>query len=122
MAGEPDYGNIASEIIGRVERGEEAATSTLIISQVCGYLKWRGRHDVIPKFLGFLKSLPNLTKVDTIFIDFVQAWELYVRHNLNWRFWDDLVIAAQMIRLNIREIYSNDRDFDKIPEVKRIFK
>jgi len=122
MAGDPEYGDVASEIIGRVEGGEEAATSTLVISQVCGYLKWRRRDDVIPSFLGFLRSLPNLIKIETAFIDFVQARELCVRHNLNWRFWDDLVVAAQMNRMSISEIYSNDKDFDKIPGVKRIFK
>lgn len=122
MAGDPEYGDIASEIMGRVEKGEEAATSTLVISQVCGYLKWRGRDDVIPSFLGFLRSLPNLSKIDTVFIDFVEARELCLRYRLSWRSWDDLVIAAQMNRMGIREIYSNDKDFDKIPGIKRIFK
>lgn len=122
IAGDPEYGNVASRIIERVEEGEEAATSTLVISQVCGYLKWRRRPDVIPNFLGFLRSLPNLTKIDTIFVDFIEAWDLYIRHNLDWGFWDDLIIAAQMNRLNIHEIYSNDKDFDKIPAIKRVFK
>jgi len=122
MAEDPEYGDIASEIIKRIEGGEEAATSTLVISQVCGYLKWRRRDDVIPSFLGFLRSLPNLSKIDTVFIDFVEARELCLKHRLNWRFWDDLVIAAQMNRMGIREIYSNDKDFDKIPGIKRIFK
>lgn len=35
--------------------------------------------------------------------------------------WDDLVITAQMKRLGITEIYSNDKDFDRIPWIKRIF-
>jgi len=122
MAEDPEYGDTASEIIRRVEEGEEAATSTLVISQVCSYLKWRGRDDVIPSFLGFLRSLPNLSKIDTVFIDFVEARELCLRYRLSWRFWDDLVIAAQMNRMGIREIYSNDKDFDKIPGIKRIFK
>jgi len=33
--------------------------------------------------------------------------------------WGDIVIAAQMKRLNIKEIYSNDNDFDKIPWIKK---
>jgi predicted nucleic acid-binding protein len=32
--------------------------------------------------------------------------------------WDDILIAAQMERIGINEIYSN---FDKIPQIKRIF-
>jgi predicted nucleic acid-binding protein len=35
--------------------------------------------------------------------------------------WDDIVIAAQMKRLKMKEIYSNDKDFDNIQWVKRLF-
>ena len=35
--------------------------------------------------------------------------------------WEDIVIASQMKRLDITEIYSNDEDFDKNPWIKRIF-
>ena len=31
------------------------------------------------------------------------------------------IITAQMKRLGIKEIYSNDEDFDKIPGVTRIY-
>lgn len=122
LAGDPEWGNISYKILKRIEEGEEAVTSTLVISQVCGYLRWRRRPDVIPKFIGFIKSLPNLIKLDTLFIDFINADELCARYNLEWRLWDDLVIASQMARLSIGEIYSNDSDFDRIPYIKRIFK
>ena len=122
MAGDPRYGSTATQIIERIEEGEEAATSTLVISQVCGYLKWKKRHDVIPSFLGFLRSLPNLVKVDTTFIDFVQAQEIRIKYSLDWKFWDDLIITVQMKRQKISEIYSNDKDFDVIPGIRRIFK
>jgi len=122
MAGDPHHGEIASKIIERIEEGEETATSTLVISQVCSYLKWRKRSDVIPKFLGFLRSLPNLIKLETTFLDFLQARELSIKYGVGWRLWDDLIIAMQMRRLKIDEIYSNDRDFDEIPGIKRIFK
>jgi predicted nucleic acid-binding protein len=35
--------------------------------------------------------------------------------------WDDIVIASQMKRCGIDEIYSNDSDFDSIPGIKRVF-
>ena len=119
MADDPTYGGVASRIIERIEKGEEAATSTLVISQVCSYLK---RPDVIPAFLDFLRSLPNLIKIETTFMDVLQAQELLTKHDLDWKLWDDLIIAIQMKRLKISEIYSNDSDFDTIPGVKRIFK
>lgn len=93
----------------------------MVVAQVCSYLKWKGRPEVIPKFLSFLLSLPNVDKVETTFTDFVQARELSMKQNINWELWDDLVIASQMKRLTIKEIYSNDEDFDIIPDVRRIF-
>jgi len=121
MAKDPKYSKKATTIIKRIENGEETATSTLIIAQVLGYLKWRKRQEIIPKFLNFILSLPNLTKTETTIKDFIQAQEISKRHNINWNLWDDLIITAQMQRLNIKEIYTNDTDFDKIPDTRRIF-
>lgn len=108
-------------MISRLERGEPAAASTLTIAQVCGYHKRRGKADVIPRFLSFLKSLANLTKVETLYSDFIEAEALQAEHRLEWRLWDDLILSGQMKRLKASEIYSNDGDFDSIPGVKRIF-
>jgi len=121
MADDPRYGKVATKIIEKIEEGEEVATSTLVISQVCGYLKWKKRADVIRTFLGFLSSIPNLVKIETTFNDFLQALMISAEHNLDWKIWDDILIAVQMKRLGISEVYSNDKDFDRIPGIKRIF-
>ena len=39
MAEDPRYGDTATEIIERIENGEEAATSTLVILRACGIFK-----------------------------------------------------------------------------------
>ena len=119
MANDPEYGEKASKILEKIENGEEATTSTLVIIQVCSYLRWKQKPEVIPKFLSLLRSLPNLEKVETTFQDLIQASEICEK--IGWNRWDDAVIAAQMKRLKINEIYSNDADFDKIPSIKRIF-
>jgi len=54
-------------------------------------------------------------------LDFEEARSIQRQQDLPWAIWDDMVIVAQMKRINVNEIYSNDRDFDKIPWVKRIF-
>jgi len=54
-------------------------------------------------------------------LDFEEARAIQLKLNLPWSIWDDIVIAAQMKRLDLREIYSNDNDFDKIPWIKRTF-
>lgn len=121
LAADPRYGQQASNIVERIEAGEPAATSTLVLIQVCSYLKAKRRHDAIPRFLAFIRSLPNLVKADTSMADLLQAADLQAQHKLKWELWDDITIAAQMKRLNITEIYSNDADFDAIPGLKRIF-
>jgi len=122
MAQDPRHGRAATSIIKRIEGGEEAATSTLVLSQVCGYLKWKKRVEVIASFIGFLRSLPNLSKVETTFTDLVLAQGYHLEHKLDESLWDDVILAQQMKRLQIHEIYSNDTDFDLIPGVHRIFR
>jgi predicted nucleic acid-binding protein len=121
LADDPVYGERAVEILASIEKGEEAATSTLVIAQVCGYLKWKKMEHVIPTFITLLRSLPSLSKEDTTFLDITSACTLQEETKTSWRMWDDLVIVSQMKRLGIREIYSNDKDFDVFPWVKRIF-
>lgn len=121
LADDPRHGKRAGRILLSIEGGEEAMTSSLAIAQVCGYLKWKGAHASIPVFINLLRSLPTLRKQETDFTDFTAAYALREETDLSWKDWDDLVIASQMKRSGIDEIYSNDRDFDKIPGVRRIF-
>lgn len=121
MAGDERYGETASRIMGRIGKGEATATSTLVLAQVFAYLKRKGRADVIPQFLDFVKSCPALKKAETSFVDITAAQRLTEAKDLKWALWDDLVIAAQMRRMKLLEIYSNDQDFDAIPGVQRVF-
>lgn len=119
MASDPKYGKTAERILSRIEKGEEkAVTSTLVITQVMSYLKWKKRTDAVPLFIEFLQSMPNLTKAETTFADYVETKKF---HDANWNNWDDLLIASQMKRLGVTKIYSNDLDFDSISGVERMF-
>ena len=58
---------------------------------------------------------------ETTHQDFKNSHLLAAAHHLDYtKLWDDPVLASQMKRLNISEIYSSDADFDKIPQLKRI--
>lgn len=120
MASDPRYGATAGNILKRIEAEESSLTSTLVISQVSSYLKWKKKGAVIPNFLEFLQSLPNLTKMETSFSDFIEAKRIEREAN-TWANWDDLIIATQMKRSGVSEIYSNDSDFDSIRGIKRFF-
>ncbi len=120
LLNDPRNGKRAKEILESIEDGQEAAVPLIAIAQVCSYLKWRKLPDTIPIFLKLLQSLPALNKEETAFLDYISAFSLQEKLHLPWAMWDDLVIASQMQRLGIREIYSFDSDFDKIPIVKRL--
>lgn len=121
LAADPVHGQKAKKILENIQDGEKCATSTLIITQVCSYLKWKKKHEAIPIFLSFLKRLTSLDKVETTVLDFEEARSVQSALKLSWSMWDDIVIAAQMKRLKMKEIYSNDKDFDNIQWVKRLF-
>ena len=122
LAGDKRYGDIAARILENIDEGEEAVTSTLVITQVCSYLRWKGRYSVIPRFLDYLLSTPEIAKGETSLADFANARSLQRLTQLPWKLWDDLLIVAQMRRLGVTEIYSNDSDYDKIPGIKRVFR
>ncbi|MEM2122561.1 MAG: hypothetical protein QXE79_02880 [Candidatus Bathyarchaeia archaeon] len=61
-----------------------------------------------------------MDKVEMHMLDFGKAKSIQLELGLPWSMWDDVVIAAQMRRLNIKELYSNDKDFE-IPWIKRTF-
>jgi len=118
---DPRYGKTALQILERIERGEERGlTSTLTLTQVYAHLIRRKKGKVIAKVYEYLDEAP-IDVIDTKYDDFKKAFELRKEKNLPWEMWDDLVIASQMMRAKVEEIYSNDEDFDKIPGVKRIF-
>lgn len=121
LANDPVYGDRAGKILQRIERGEGVTASTLVISQVCAYLRWKKAFSAIPTFIDLLRSLPSVEKDEITFLDIVSACALQERTKISWKHWDDLVIASQMERLGIKEIYSNDKDFDLISNIRRIF-
>ncbi|MGC8849323.1 MAG: type II toxin-antitoxin system VapC family toxin [Candidatus Bathyarchaeia archaeon] len=51
LAADPSYGRRARRLLEKVEGGERASTSTLVIIQVCSFLEWKKEQDAIPLFL-----------------------------------------------------------------------
>jgi len=114
----PKFGRVARGILERIEGGEEAATSTLAIQEVCLYLVGRRRPEDVPGFVEALRTYGYLIKRPYLFEDIITAREMMRAYRVGW---NDLVMAAQMQREGIDEIYSNDSDFDSIPGIKRVF-
>ncbi|MDG7018599.1 MAG: type II toxin-antitoxin system VapC family toxin [Nitrososphaerota archaeon] len=121
MMQDPSFADRSLGILESFEKGTETGwTSTLVLSQVFSHLKKRGKLSVIDKFYGYMESSP-ISVLETTRDDVVGAQEIKKDQSLPWSMWDDLVIAAQMKRAKVDEIYSNDGDFDRIKGLKRIF-
>ncbi len=118
---DPMYGVACLEILERMERGEEqGVTSTLVISQVAAHLSRRGKGEVVKSFIDYLYEVGILV-LETKLQDFMEAFAEISRLNLDYGVWDDVVLSCQMKRAKIQEIYTNDKDFEKIEWVKPIF-
>ena len=118
---DPSYSEKALRILSGIEQGSESGwTSTLALSQVFSHLKKRRRYQAIDKFYDFLDGTP-IRVSETTREDLTRARITKEEQSLPWSMWDDLVIASQMRRLGVSEIYSNDADFDKLNGLERFF-
>ena len=114
-----EFGPAARRILERIGSGEEAVTSSLVIAEVCAWLEYRKKKTYVGTFLSALDSYLTLQKSETTYADEKRAGELE-RSYPRLEFFDRMYFA-QMERLKLTEIYSNDRAFDKVKGIKRIF-
>ena len=115
---DPEFGPTAKRILKRVEEGEEATTSSLVTAEVATWLEINKRKQAIPQFFASMESYPSLTKIETTYADELTANELSTRYPQLEFF--DRVYLAQMQRVSLKEIYSNDRGFDRVVEISRV--
>ena len=109
----------SGEIIDNIiQNNEQCATSTFVISQVCAFLKNR-KPSLIELFFKLIEDA-KLEVVETDWSLFIEVWLIIKSNPQEAKRWDDWLIAEQMKRKGIYEIYSFDTDFDVIPGVKRI--
>lgn len=117
---DPRYGKTCLKMLERVEKGEEqGVTSTLVLSQVLAYLARRGKGEAIKLFVDYICEI-GIVVIETTLPDFVEAITEMSKLSLDHSLWDDLIISCQMRRNRIEEIYTNDKDFEKIKWVKPI--
>lgn len=104
-------------ILAKIRNGEEAVMSTLVKDEA---LIWFSRYKS-PRLSDFLRGLMALTSlkiVEPTIEDELEAIRLFGRYDLGI---SDLINLSIMRRLRIGEIYSLDKGFDKVPDVKRVF-
>jgi predicted nucleic acid-binding protein len=83
-----------------------------IIWVLDSFYKW-GRENIVD-------AIASLVDLDSIYSDkelILIALGLFKKHNIDYI---DAYIAANIIRDGSGRVYSFDRDFDKIPDIKRV--
>lgn len=113
-----DY-DISRGILERIEKGEEAVTSLAVIQEVVSWLEYNGRTKEVRKFLAGVNSYLSLEKRAAPWGNFMQAMDVAEASDMGLV---DALSVLAMKDCGINEVYSNDKDFDRVEWVKRIWK
>ena len=63
LASDPKFGKVSKQILFRIQNGDESAlTSTIVISQVCSYLKWKRKAEAHPPVSGISPIVADSNK------------------------------------------------------------
>ncbi|MCW4050821.1 MAG: type II toxin-antitoxin system VapC family toxin [Candidatus Bathyarchaeota archaeon] len=115
----PRFGEQSSLILGRVDSGEvEGVVSTLVLMEVCWFLEAGNRVEAMEYAINQIIN-SRLLIVDVTGSDVLDAVRLrreYVAIDLN-----DLINYRVMMRLGLKNIFSNDAHFRRLPGVEPRF-
>jgi predicted nucleic acid-binding protein len=114
---EKDY-QISQTILRRIENGEETATSLAVIQEVVDWLEYNNRKKEARSFLTAVNSYLTMNKLNTTWNDFLTALDDMDEHNIDFV---DALTLQTMKKNKINEIYSNDKDFDRVKSIERIW-
>ncbi|MFQ5406028.1 MAG: type II toxin-antitoxin system VapC family toxin [Candidatus Micrarchaeia archaeon] len=115
-----EKGNQARKILEQIVLGKkQATTSALCLDEVMWTLLKNKAKQKIRSHLEDTYSIPNLKIVSGTSLSPLRAVDFMEKYNLKPR---DAFHAAIMQEQNLNTIISDDKDFDKIKEIKRIWK
>jgi len=112
-----DY-EISKGILERIEKGEKTATNLAIIQEVVDWLEYNNRKREVRTFLIAVNSYLSLEKMSIEWDDFLVALDDVDEYKIDFV---DALALQRMKKNKITEIYSNDKDFDRVDWVKRIW-
>jgi predicted nucleic acid-binding protein len=119
LTAHPLFGKTAKHILERIENGEAAITSTLVMCEVAWVLEAMGKQGDIKHTLEKIMSYKALKIVGLSGDDLLVGANNMIDEKLDF---NDGVNFALMIRLGVNEVYSNDqKHFGKVDSLKLIF-
>jgi predicted nucleic acid-binding protein len=112
-----DY-ETSKRILKRIENGEETATSLAIIQEVVDWLEYNNRKKEARTFLTAINSYLTMNKLTITWSGLLTALDNTAEPKIDFV---DALTLQTMQNNKINEIYSNDKDFDRVKWVKRIW-
>ena len=107
----------ARRIVARINDGEEVVTSTIHVSEIANVLEgWMPLADAMAVQQG-LCTRDSVRILPTAKDDMLEALAISSEAGLGL---SDALAIALMREEELREVYSFDRDFDRLPEIKRV--
>jgi predicted nucleic acid-binding protein len=106
LTAHPHFGKTARSILERIEKGEAAVTSTLVLCEVAWVLEAMGRQGDVKPTLEKIMSYQTLEVVDFCGDDLLMGANNMAAENVDF---NDGVNLALMMRLGVSEVYSNDQ-------------
>jgi len=119
LTAHPLFGKTAKSILERIENGETAITSTLVMCEVAWVLEAMGKQGDIKPSLEKMMSYKALKVVGFSGDDLLVGANNMIAENLDF---NDGVNLALMMRLGVTEVYSNDqKHLGKVDFLKLVF-
>ena len=109
----------AKRILQRIEEGEETITNTAVIQEIVDWLEYNNRRREIETFLAAINSYITMKKAKVSWNEMMEAIGDMKKYDLDLV---DALTLQTMKKNDVKEIYTNDKDFDRVKEVKRIWK
>lgn len=118
VLGDSKFGKRASEILKNIDEGENIFIPLPVLKETLFELLRHGKGlSEISEILASFKR-DNVQVVEDDFGIFMQGLEIADKYKIDPT---DGIIISMMLRHGIKEIYSKDPDFDKVPGIKRVF-
>lgn len=105
MTGHPEHGDTARDILKRIEEGEQACTSTLVLCEIAWTLEAMGRQPDIKPTLEKILSYTTLEIAGYDEDDLLVGAQTAVKHRIDF---NDGVNLAIMMKASITDAYTND--------------
>jgi len=112
-----EYGQACARVLRKIEAGEiDAATSVLVVVELANALRKYGLSNEVKKVVDAIFSL-NISMLQIGSTDVRAAADIFENTRISPY---DCVHVAVMKREGIIEMISADREFDRVPNIKRL--